>query len=243
MKSKLGFVLLPGAGMSDWVWIKLTPLLDTKAVTLSRRIDVNNRDQRLKSSFSDIVNYTNSIIEKSGFDEVIVAGHSGAGLLAGALGKANKKVKHVVFIAANIPKDGNTAIDVFPEEIRKKNIEAVKAQAENDTIPMKMLEQMFRTSFCNTTTEEDIAYILSQNYQPEPVCVLTEKMDWSSYPDIGKTYIICTRDKTLQERHQEILASNLKITDIRRIDSDHMVMISHPEELAFELNDILKLYL
>ena len=94
--------------------------------------------------------------------------------------------------------------------------------------------------FCNTCSEEDIAYILEQDFQPEPVCVVTEKMDWSNYPDIHKTYVICTLDKTLQERHQEMLAGNLKIDNIYRIASDHMVMMSHPEELADVLNQAAK---
>ena len=120
MKTKIGFVLIPGAGMSDWAWSKLIPLLKLKSVSVSRRIEINNRENRLNSELSDILNYSNKILENSGFDKVIIVGHSGAGLLAGALGKRNEKVQHVVFIAANIPKDGTTVIDVFSEEIRKK---------------------------------------------------------------------------------------------------------------------------
>ncbi len=41
-----GFVLIPGAGMSDWLWSKLIPYLDEKAVTIARRLEVNNYDNR-----------------------------------------------------------------------------------------------------------------------------------------------------------------------------------------------------
>lgn len=235
---KKGFVLIPGAGMSDWAWKKLIPLLKYPAISIPRRLETNTYETRINAVFSDIIDFTDNIIDKAGFDEIILVGHSGAGLLAGTLGKLNPKVRHIVFIAANIPRNGDTALSVFPEEIQMKNIEAVKAQAINDSIPMKLLEQHFRNLFCNTCSEDDISYILSQSFLPEPICVLQEKMDWSDYPAIKKTYIICTQDKTLPESSQEILASNLSITDLRRIPSDHMVMISHVEALAKELNSL-----
>jgi hypothetical protein len=236
MAGKKGFVLLPGAGMSDWVWKNLLPLLDIDAVTVDRRLDVNTYENRMNAKFKDCADY--ACKKMSGIDEIILVGHSGAGLLAGYLVRNNPSVKHVVFIAANIPKDGTTAIDVFPEDVREKTIQAVKKQIVSDSIPMKALETMFRPLFCNTCTEEDIRYILEQNYFPEPFCAITEKMDWTDFPSIGKTYILLTEDKTLTAGSQEIMAGNLGITDIRRIASDHMVMISHPAELAHELNAI-----
>lgn len=235
-----GFIFIPGAGMSDWAWSKTTPLLILESVSIPRRIKNNTYHNRLNSSFSDILEYANNIINRSGFNEVILVAHSGAGLIAGSLCKINSKIKHVVFIAANIPKHDTTAIDIFSSEIQEKNIEAIKKQAVNDTIPMKMLQQQFRLFFCNTCNEEDISYILQQDYIPEPICLVTQKMDWSDFPDIRKTYIVCTEDKTLSENQQELLAGNLNIIDIRKIASDHMVMISHPNELAFELNSIVK---
>lgn len=237
-----GFVLIPGGGMSDWAWKKLIPLLDTGAVTVPRRIEVNNYENRLNSQPQDVYDYANKIIEESGFDDVVLVGHSGGGMIAGVLGKTNKRIRHIVLIAANVPADGMTPADALPEEVRAKNIEAVKAQAAYDFIPMKALEQTMRTVFCNTCSEEDIGYVLDQQLQPEPACVLTARMDWNGYPDIGKTFIVCTEDRTLPESGQEMMAANLGISDIRKIASDHMVMVSHPQELAHELNRVMSRY-
>jgi pimeloyl-ACP methyl ester carboxylesterase len=235
-----GFVLIPGGGMSDWEWKKLIPLLKYDAVTVPRRIDVNNCETRLKAQIPDVLEYANRIIDESGFSNVVLVGHSGGGVFAGMLGKTNKRVRHVVFIAGNIPADGMSAPDELPEELRLKYIEAVRVQAAYDFIPMRVMEQTIRTIFCNTCADEDIDYVLNQLYQPEPLCVLEAKGDWSGYPDIGKTYIVCTKDGTLPESVQEVMAAHLGIMDIERISSDHMVMISHPAELANVLNSIIK---
>jgi surfactin synthase thioesterase subunit len=235
---KKGFVFIPGAGMSDWIWTKLKPLLHLDYVTVSRRIENNTYENRLKCDFEDIMSYANQIIEQSGFDEVILVGHSGAGLIAGELGKRNPKIKHIIFLAANIPVHNETALDSFSEEIRNKNIEGVKMQAKADTIPMKMLEAQFRTYFCNQSLEEDINYLMEQSFQPEPLCVLTHQVDWSDYPEIGMTYVISIEDKTISVAQQEQFASNLGIRDIARIDGDHMMMISRAKELSELLNYI-----
>ncbi len=233
-----GYVLVPGAGMSDWVWNKIIPLLKYESFSIPRRLKINNIENRLTATFTDVLNYANEIIDETGFDEVVLVCHSGAGLIGGTLGKLNPKIKHIVFIAANIPRSGETAISVFPEEIQNKNIEAIKAQASSDYIPMKKLEQQFRNYFCNTCTEEDVSYILEQEFIPEPICVITEKVDWTDFPEKGMTYIACTQDKTLTIENQEFLASNLNIKEIKRISSDHLVMISHPTELATVLNEL-----
>lgn len=237
-----GFILIPGAGMSDWIWTKLLPLLNQRAVAIPRRIEVNTYENRLNGSFEEILDYADKVIEESGLEEIILVGHSGAGLIAGELAKRNPRIKHVVFLAANLPVNGGTSLDSFPEEVRQKNIEGVAKQAESDRIPMKLLESTFRTYFCNRTSEEDIAYILQQKFQPEPVCVLTHRVDWSAYPSVGKTYILCTEDKTLTRQQQEAFAANLAINDLRCLESDHMCMISHDLELAKELNEIAEEY-
>ncbi|MNC73310.1 hypothetical protein D3C75_1244870 [compost metagenome] len=56
------------------------------------------------------------------------------------------------------------------------------------------------------------------------------------------TYILCKDDRTLTVSQQESSAANLEITDIRRINSDHMIMISQAGLLARVLNEISFMY-
>jgi len=114
-----GFVFIPGAGMSNWAWSKISLLSLLESISIPRRIKDNTYQNRLNSSFNDILKLANNIINSSGFDEVILVGHSGAGLIAGSLCKINSKIKHIVFIAANIPKYGTPSIDIFLKYRRK----------------------------------------------------------------------------------------------------------------------------
>jgi pimeloyl-ACP methyl ester carboxylesterase len=242
MKSTLGFILIPGAGMSDWIWEKVLPKLKYASASIKQRINNNTKEKRLSAKYSDLEENIENIINKTGFDRIILVGHSGAGILAGSIGKRNKKVQHLVFIAANIPENGKTAIEALPKDMQQANIDGLIKQAEYDELPMRTMEVMIKNYFCNTCNENDIEYVLNQKFYPEPICVITEKMNWAKYPHIGKTYIICTEDKTIDIKIQENYAKNLSISDVRRISSDHMVMISHADELADELNSIGELY-
>ncbi len=237
--SGIAFLLLPGAGMSRWLWEPLIPLLEAPAVVVSPRLVPNTRDQRLHATFDQVLRHHEEAMALSGADSFVVVGHSGAGLVAGTLGKRNRKVKHVVFVAANIPRSGATALDVFPDEVRDRNIAAVTTQAEHDAIPLKALEGMFVPVFCNTCTPEQTQYVLSQSFFPEPVCAVTTRMNWDDYPPIGLSYVVCQRDKTLTVDQQYHLAAHLGIRHLPEIDSGHLPMISHKEELARILNGVL----
>ena len=238
-KSKVGFVLIPGGGMSDWLWKKLEGYLNFPFIQIDRRLKNNTHQNRLNASFSDCLDYIGEKIQERNFERIILVGHSGAGVLAAkAAVSFQENVVHVVYVAANIPKTGTTVIDALPESVQEKNIAAIKQQAPLDKIPLKMLEGVFRSAFCNTCSEEDIDYLLQQDFLPEPLCAVTEKMTWDNFPDLSQTYIILTDDHTLPVEKQKEMAANLNINDLRMIDSDHLVMISHPRELAAILNEI-----
>ena len=241
--NKVGFVLLPGGGMSNWLWKKLEGYLDYPFIEIDRRLKESSYQNRLAASFADCLDYIGEKIQPKNFEKIILVGHSGAGVLAGkAAISFQQSVAHVVYIAANIPKSGTTVIDALPEAVQEKNITAIKGQAEFDKIPIKTLENVYRTVFCNTCSAEDIDYVLQQDLLPEPMCAVTEKMAWDHFPNLNQTYIILANDHTLPLDKQKEMAANLDITDLRMIDSDHLVMISHPHELAEILNEIAGYY-
>jgi galactose-1-phosphate uridylyltransferase len=59
-----------------------------------------------------------------------------------------------------------------------------------------------------------------------------EKVDWDEFPLIKQRYTILTKDKTISVKKQQKMMKNLDVLESVFIDSDHMVMLSHPKELA-----------
>ncbi|MBN2533670.1 MAG: hypothetical protein JXB88_12300 [Spirochaetales bacterium] len=102
------------------------------------------------------------------------------------------------------------------------------------------MEKLNRKIFCNTASEETIQYILKQELLSEPLCLAFEKYNWDNFPTIiPQTYIVLIEDKTISVKKQRNMMKNLGIKNMIEIKSDHMVMLSHPEELSNELNKIM----
>ncbi len=235
-----GLVLIPGGGMSSWAWDRLIPLLQADCLPIPTRLPVSTPEIRKKATVADCVDHILAQMDAAGFERAVVVGHSGGGLLAGQLArKAPERVRHLVFISANIPQDGHTALYGLPAPVRLLNQFAMHLQNRRNSTPMKNMEGMVRRNFCNTCPEDAICFLLEQELLTEPLCLIHEKICWSAFPPLPRTFIRLLQDRTISLAGQARMAGNLAITDIRDIDSDHMVMLSHPQALADILHDIL----
>jgi pimeloyl-ACP methyl ester carboxylesterase len=239
MENKTGLILIPGAGMSDWIWEKCKDLFLVKPIMITDRIDDNSYANRKKAKMADCVNHIMNIVKNGKYLNYIIVGHSGAGPIAAKLAQSLKdKVRHVVYVAANIPAHQATMIDSLPFLVRLINIIAIKKMIKKEAIPYKNIEKVIRERFCNTCTEELIQDILQKQMKSEPICAIIEKMDWSHYSEMNQTYLMLTEDKTLSLDRQKQMAANLNIKNFIQIESDHLVMLSHPNEFAAAINGL-----
>ena len=238
MKKK-GILLLPGGGMSSWVWKSLVPLLDYHTITPEYRLPENTFDNRRRAKIADCVQYHISLIQE--LESVVIVAHSGGGVLASSIADTiPERIAGIMYISANIPKLEKSAIENLPGIIRLLNIQALRSQLPIDFTPLTKKERAVRKYFCNASTEEVIQYVIRQKLYSEPLCVAFEKVHWTSLNDIPKIYVILTKDKTQSVERQNLMASNLRIETKVQIESDHMVMLSQPEILSRHINDFAK---
>jgi pimeloyl-ACP methyl ester carboxylesterase len=226
--------------MSAWVWDRLIPDLRAECLPIANRLPVSNPEIRKRATIGDCVDHILAQMDAAGFERAVVLGHSGAGILAGQLArKAPGRVRHLVFLSANIPQDGQTTLSGQPIPIQLLNLLAMYLQNRRNSTPVKNVEGIVRRNFCNACPEEAIRFMLAQELLTEPFCVFREKIRWSGLPALPMTYIRLLQDRTQNLAGQDRMAANLAIRDVRDIDADHMAMLSRPQELADILNDIL----
>ncbi len=238
MKKKPVFVLIPGGGMSDWEWKDLIGYLKYPYIMISSRIEPNTYENRLNSMLGDLISHIAAKIPADE-DNLVLVGHSGGGMLAALTAKSiAQRVKHIVFVAGNIPAHGESAVSGLPFLLRRLNIAAIKSQIKHDSIPMSKIEKTIRKTFMNGAPEETVQYVMRQNLLPEPLCVLNGRVDWGGFPKVGMTYVALTGDNTLGADKQRAMGNNLGIEDFREIGSCHMVTLVKPKELASILNSV-----
>jgi pimeloyl-ACP methyl ester carboxylesterase len=239
--NNLGYVFIPGGGMSSWVWKDLDGEMKSNALLISGRLKTNTYHNRLHASLASCVDYIEEQIAQKEYARVVIVAHSGGGILAPLLARRTKaKVDRIIFISANIPAQHASALQALPFPIRLLNVFAAKMQIKNEYTSMQKYGKFIREKFCNSASDEVIAYVMSQNLLAEPLCVFNEKVDWSGVSRIPMTYIRLLNDKTASLKLQDRMAANLNISDKYDIDSDHMVMLSHPRQFNEALCSIVK---
>ena len=101
--------------MGAWIWRKLLPHLAYPALCVEGRADTARCPDFRTVTVTDCVDHLVAETNRSGFGKIVLVGHSGAGcLIPLAAGRSGKRVRHLVFISANIPPQGRRTVDVMP---------------------------------------------------------------------------------------------------------------------------------
>jgi pimeloyl-ACP methyl ester carboxylesterase len=173
-------------------------------------------------------------IEAAGFDDVVVVGHSLAGLVVpGVVAELGaERVREMILLAAFVPPQGLSVVDTLRGPLAPLARSARRVQ--RSTIP----KPLARYAFCNGMTREQRRLTLSR-LCGEAGGVIFEPADRSALPaDVPRTWIMPLRDRALSRRQQLFAIECLGGVDtLLFINGCHDVMVSHPAGLAAILAD------
>jgi pimeloyl-ACP methyl ester carboxylesterase len=180
-------------------------------------------------------------IEDAGLGDVIVVGHSLAGLtvpgMVTTLGSA--RVREMVMAACCLPVQGRAIVDTLVGPLAWYVRRAVRLRRPPGTMP-NLLSALI---FCNGMTREQRRYTLSRIH-PEAATIITEPVDRSDLPDdIQRTWILTLRDHALFRPIQlRSIAALGGVQTLIPVDTCHDLMISEPALLAEILIDRCRRY-
>lgn len=235
---KRGFALLAGGGMGSEIWNRVTGLLKHPAIAVEDRYPLSKFSDINKVTFNDCVSHAATVISDSEFTDIILVAHSGSGILAQHVAEALRdRIQGIVYISANIPPQGRCALDVLPFYIKIINILSIAMMSKGMKQSNKKTEKVIRRYFCNDSDEETISYFMKYPIKDEPKAVAYTKVYRPELPDIPKLFIRLSKDGCASLEFQDRMIANLGKPEVQTIASDHMVMLSHPKELAKVLND------
>lgn len=176
-------------------------------------------------TIADCVEAVVGQIDQEGLDEVILVGHSLAGIVipevAARLG--TRRVHRIVLLACNVPPDGKNVVSTLIAPVR------FFARMNIDRLPVWMARWMF----CNGMTEKQRDHSLSI-LVPESLSIVHEPVDRSRMPtDVPRTWILTLRDHVLSIKDQRRFIDNLGgVDEVVELDTCHNAMISEPAALA-----------
>jgi pimeloyl-ACP methyl ester carboxylesterase len=182
-------------------------------------------------SIADCVRSAVEQIEDAGLHQVIVVGHSLAGLtvpgIVGALGRS--RVREMILAAACLPTQGSAIVDTLVGPLAWYVRRAVRLRKPPATTP-NMLSALI---FCNGMTRAQRRFTLARMHA-EAATIITEAVDRSDLPDdVPRTWILTLRDHALFRRTQlRSIAALGGVQTLIPVDTCHDLMISEPRLLA-----------
>jgi pimeloyl-ACP methyl ester carboxylesterase len=182
-------------------------------------------------NIADCVRSAVSQVDAAGLGEVIVVGHSLAGLtVPGMVAKlGSSRVREMVLAAACLPVQGTAIVDTLVGPLAWYVRRAVRRRRPPATMPNPLSELIF----CNGMTRAQRRYTLSRVH-PEATTLIVERVDRSELPDdVARTWILTLRDHALFRGTQfRSIAALGGVQTLIPVDTCHDLMISEPRRLA-----------
>ena len=133
-------VFVHGAWGGAWDYQVMEKLLEDKGHKVYRptltgqgeRSHLLNPSINLETHIMDILN----VIKFEGLENFILVGHSYGGMvITGVADKVPEKIRHLVYMDAYIPLDGENALSLFPQESQEFFIQHAKDNGDGHSLP------------------------------------------------------------------------------------------------------------
>ena len=175
-------------------------------------------------------------IENAGLSDVILVGHSMAGLtLPRVLERIPERLARLVFVACSVPPDGGSILGELDADVA----ELAAAANARGVEELGLTEDQAVAMFCNGMDAVQTRFVLD-NLCPEAPGPLSEPMRLAGMAQpVPRTYVKLLKDSTLSQEVQDAVIARLGDVEVKTLDVCHDAMVSHPRELAALLNDYL----
>jgi pimeloyl-ACP methyl ester carboxylesterase len=225
------FVLVHGAWHGGWCWKRVVPLLQAAArpvyvatlTGLGERAHLAKSVTGLATHIDDVAN----LIECEELNDVVLVGHSYAGfVITGVADRMASRIRHLVFVDAVVPDDGDTWEGNHPPELAKKNKDAAAA---GDGIGMPPLA----AKYFGITAADDLAWV-DRRLTPHPVATYVDKLALKHPPRNGlrSTFIDCYQPSLASIDRSKVKVQAEQGWIYQKLATAHDCMVTAPSALA-----------
>jgi pimeloyl-ACP methyl ester carboxylesterase len=175
-------------------------------------------------------------LDAEGDGAVVLAGHSlGGAVISQIADQRPDRVAQLIYCAAFVLEDGESAGDVMPEQMRTAISELASTRADR-AIPMPW--ELWRANFIQTASEQ-LAQDSYQRLVPEPYRPVFEpiRLRRPVHRELPAAFLSFTQDQTMPPGfwHPE-MSSRLHGATVAEIDGDHEIPLISPGQLSAALH-------
>ena len=226
------FLLIHGGSHGAWCWdgvIRELNRLGHKGHAIDLPGAGDDSTPRASVTFKSYVAAVNAFIESEDLHNVVLVGHSLAGIFLPEIVAAHRdRVREVIFIAAYVLDQGERAIDlVDPNRVSEYHRLAEASPERSLMLDYQTARQRF---FSDLSDDEARAAYAKLTPQPFAPYVEPARYGARSIGSISR-YILCRNDHNLPDDVCRSFAEKLGGV-VQEIDTGHDAMLSQPTELA-----------
>ena len=219
-------VLLHGAGTGPWVWDRVARALPRRALAL----DVPSRVAGVTPD--SCADRLMSELDARNIGSVILVLHSLAGVLAAPLvARLGSRLRHIVFVAAVIPRPGGSFVDALP----LPNRFILRLLFLFHRNGLKPSPAMIRRELCNDLSASDSQLVVDR-YEAEWPGLYLSPGSADRLPR-SPAYIKLLRDQSVPIALQEKMTERLADARVHELDTGHLPMLAAPDALAGILDE------
>ena len=234
------FVFVHGAFAGAWCWGPLRERLEAAGhTTEARDLPGSGEDQTPVGDLTLDV-YADSVCEQlreSSEPAVLVPNSMGGMVATQATARCPELVASMVYVAAFLPQDGDSllALTQLPEGAEDQ-IQA-NLVVEGDP-PVAVLSPEASLDAMYLQCSDQIADWAISRQRAQPVLPFTQPVSLpdGAFDDIPRSYVLCTRDRSIPPALQRRMIATAGITDVVELDTDHAPHLSATDELAAALD-------
>ena len=228
------FVVAHGAWSAGWAWKKMRPLMRASGhelwtptyTGLGERAHLGHADVSLDTHIQDIV----AVLETEDLTDVILIGHSYGGMVAtGVADRARARIRHLVYLDAFAPADGQAVFDLVPPDIAAKMRAGAEASASGFGIPSNPMP--------SDTPAEDQAWAMPRRL-PQPVKAFSTRLTLSAEPSAPRTYVYAKKIGIGDTFGGFYARAKREGWRTYEIDASHNPHITNPQALLAILNEV-----
>ena len=237
--NKRTFVLVHGAWHGGWCWVRVAErlraaghLVYTPTLTgLGERRHLISALVNLDTHINDIIN----VIENEELNEVVLVGHSYAGIIvSGVADRAAARLRHVVFLDSLLLESGKSIFSSFPKEVVEQRMKSIRENGGGVGAVAAFPPRAF-----GVTDPADIEWV-ARRMTPQPVGTYQQPLILNAPIGNGvlKTYIDCTVEPMPNLNAGKAMVRREPGWQIRTLASAHDAMVIAPGPLTNMLIDL-----
>jgi pimeloyl-ACP methyl ester carboxylesterase len=222
------FALVHGGAHGGWCWELLVPELEKRGHAAVAP------DLPIEDDAAGALEYAEVVVAAipASDDDVVVVGHSLGGLTIPLVAQM-RPVRHLVYLAAQVPAPGMSNLEYLGTEPGAVIFAGAENLAEGE-IPSGDAQVIgwgrAKAGFYHDLDDE-LARHAWERLRRQSFTVMTERTPLEVWPDVPSTYILATEDRAVGQEWSRRRAKEIG-ADLMEIEGSHSPFYSRPAELA-----------